>query len=284
MGDPAIHAKALLIVASACKGAGDVSTAVDHYRERLELSRKLDAPAQAAMAMNDLSWCLLQAGRLDEAEPPLHEALALLGPDQTSMHSSVRHSLAALALIRRDPDSAERLLRENLRLPNQDADEVAYDLEALVIASAQRRQADRALRLAAAVHRVRDELGMRAEPWWQHLTDQAVNAARDSLPAGKAAAATDAGSRLTLDQAVAAVLEHLADEDGSSRERSLLTAREQQVAALVARGLTNAQIAQRLGMSGRTVVSHLEHIRAKLDLPSRAQVAVWAAEHERVET
>jgi non-specific serine/threonine protein kinase len=57
----------------------------------------------------------------------------------------------------------------------------------------------------------------------------------------------------------------------------LLSAREKQVAALLARGLTNKQIATELVVSTTTVRSHVEHILAKLDLTSRAQVAVWAS-------
>jgi pimeloyl-ACP methyl ester carboxylesterase/DNA-binding CsgD family transcriptional regulator len=58
-----------------------------------------------------------------------------------------------------------------------------------------------------------------------------------------------------------------------------LTAREMAVALLVAEGLTNAEIAARLLLAPRTVDAHLEHIRGKLGMRSRAQVAVWAAAH-----
>ena len=54
-----------------------------------------------------------------------------------------------------------------------------------------------------------------------------------------------------------------------------LTARQTEVAALVAEGLTNRQIADRLGISERSAVSHLERIRLRLGFSSRAQVAVW---------
>jgi pimeloyl-ACP methyl ester carboxylesterase/DNA-binding CsgD family transcriptional regulator len=54
-----------------------------------------------------------------------------------------------------------------------------------------------------------------------------------------------------------------------------LTARQTEVAALVAEGLTNRQIADRLGISERSAESHLERIRLRLGFSSRAQVAVW---------
>jgi DNA-binding CsgD family transcriptional regulator/pimeloyl-ACP methyl ester carboxylesterase len=56
-----------------------------------------------------------------------------------------------------------------------------------------------------------------------------------------------------------------------------LTAREREVAELVALGLTNADIGERLGIGPRTVESHLERIRSRLGLLSRADLAAWAA-------
>jgi len=53
----------------------------------------------------------------------------------------------------------------------------------------------------------------------------------------------------------------------------LLTAREREVAELVASGLTNKEIAARLFVSKRTVDAHLEHILAKLSYVSRVQIA-----------
>ena len=56
-----------------------------------------------------------------------------------------------------------------------------------------------------------------------------------------------------------------------------LTARQLQVAALVADGLTNRQIAQRLGIEERSAEGHVERIRQRLGVTSRAQVAAWWA-------
>jgi non-specific serine/threonine protein kinase len=61
---------------------------------------------------------------------------------------------------------------------------------------------------------------------------------------------------------------------------SPLTGRETQVALLVAEGMTNPEIAKRLRMADRTADAHVEHIRNKLGLRNRSQIAVWA--HERL--
>ncbi|HET7467030.1 MAG TPA: LuxR C-terminal-related transcriptional regulator [Candidatus Dormibacteraeota bacterium] len=63
-------------------------------------------------------------------------------------------------------------------------------------------------------------------------------------------------------------------EPGNGRQGTL-SRREKEIAALVAEGLTNRAIAARMFLSERTVDSHLEHIREKLGVSSRAQVATW---------
>jgi DNA-binding CsgD family transcriptional regulator len=56
-----------------------------------------------------------------------------------------------------------------------------------------------------------------------------------------------------------------------------LTAREHEVAGLVAQGLSNRDIAARLVISARTAEAHVEHIMVKLGLNTRAQIAAWSA-------
>ena len=58
-----------------------------------------------------------------------------------------------------------------------------------------------------------------------------------------------------------------------------LTPAEQAVASLVADGLTNPQIGERLYISRRTVQTHLAHVFAKLDVASRAQLAAEVTRH-----
>jgi pimeloyl-ACP methyl ester carboxylesterase/DNA-binding CsgD family transcriptional regulator len=60
-----------------------------------------------------------------------------------------------------------------------------------------------------------------------------------------------------------------------------LTSRELEVAELVAEGLTNQAIARRLSVAPRTAEAHVENIRRKLQVRSRAQIAAWVTEHRR---
>jgi DNA-binding CsgD family transcriptional regulator len=66
------------------------------------------------------------------------------------------------------------------------------------------------------------------------------------------------------------------NEPAPATEASRLSAREQQVAVLVARGLTNKQIAAELVVAESTAARHVEHILAKLGLRARVQIGAWA--------
>jgi DNA-binding NarL/FixJ family response regulator len=60
------------------------------------------------------------------------------------------------------------------------------------------------------------------------------------------------------------------------RDRNQLSPRETDIVRLVASGLTNREISQRLGVSDKTVKNHISHIFAKLNVTTRTQVVVHA--------
>jgi DNA-binding CsgD family transcriptional regulator len=62
----------------------------------------------------------------------------------------------------------------------------------------------------------------------------------------------------------------------SPRSDGDLTLREREVAALLAEGLTNGQLAERLFISPKTAAVHVSNILAKLGLAGRAEIAAWA--------
>ena len=60
----------------------------------------------------------------------------------------------------------------------------------------------------------------------------------------------------------------------------MLSSREIEVAALVAKGMTDREIAAELVIAQRTAESHVQHILTKLGFRSRSQIAAWAATGE----
>jgi pimeloyl-ACP methyl ester carboxylesterase/DNA-binding CsgD family transcriptional regulator len=63
-----------------------------------------------------------------------------------------------------------------------------------------------------------------------------------------------------------------------ARRGQRLTDRELEVAELVTDGLTNQAIARRLSIAPRTIETHVENVRRKLRVSSRAQIAAWVTE------
>ena len=59
-----------------------------------------------------------------------------------------------------------------------------------------------------------------------------------------------------------------------------LTRREQEVVALLARGMTNREIAAQLTIAERTAETHVCKILRKLRLSRRAQLTAWAVQHD----
>jgi DNA-binding CsgD family transcriptional regulator len=84
--------------------------------------------------------------------------------------------------------------------------------------------------------------------------------------------------RAELVQRLAAAAERRGYER-AGHEFARLTARQRDVAALVADGRTNAEIAASLGLTEGTVANHMEQAMRRLELRSRAQLAVWAYRH-----
>ena len=83
--------------------------------------------------------------------------------------------------------------------------------------------------------------------------------------------ATALGMRVLQTRAEAVI-----DDLTAAKGLVLLSRREREVAALVARGLTNREIARTLFLSERTAENHVQHILTKLGFGARAQIAAWA--------
>ena len=128
-----------------------------------------------------------------------------------------------------------------------------------------------ALRLAGAADAVarrdglqlHEQLRRQVQPWLERAQAEVGSAQADQLAVQ--------GSRLSPDE--------LMDEalcEADHRHSSPLSSRELEIADLVAAGLTNREIAERLIISPRTVESHVDHIKAKLGFARRARIVAWA--------
>ena len=110
---------------------------------------------------------------------------------------------------------------------------------------------------------------------------KALESARKAPGDGAFAAEWTRGQSLTLDDASREASKLLLAERLPSSPVVSLTARQHEVASLIARGLSNAQIAEQLLLSRHTVKRHVENILGKLRLRSRIEIALWLLQDER---
>jgi predicted ATPase/DNA-binding SARP family transcriptional activator/DNA-binding CsgD family transcriptional regulator len=216
------------------------------------------------------------------------ELLREIGDTQGMISALV--NLAAIALARGDHEGAEPLLREALLL-GRDTDMksvVQHCLYGLGCVAAGREHPARAARLWGAMDGIRERHGLHLTPLAFSLTgyEGRLAAAREAIGEEMFAAAWEEGKAMPLDHAIEYAL---GAEEPSPRKvaespplvpADLLTRRQREVAILIGRGLTNARIAEELGISKHTVANHVASILDKLDLPSRSRIAVWVTATE----
>lgn len=134
-----------------------------------------------------------------------------------------------------------------------------------------------ALSMLWRIHALRATLAQKRGQ--KQMVAAALAAARDGIDA-LAANMADAQARAEFVARAMALLPHalaLTPLQIAKHANDGLTARERDVAALVADGLTNREIAGTLSISQRTAGVHVGNILAKLGFDNRAQIAAWFA-------
>jgi predicted ATPase/DNA-binding CsgD family transcriptional regulator len=262
-------------------GDEDWSSAERYFAEALELARPLGDRHRVAGALNNLALVASALGDHEAARVRLEEAEAMMRAmgDRFNM-ATVLDSLARVNLRLGANAVARRIYVEGVTIAAEfnDPMNTASCLEGLALLAISEGDAARTIRLAAAAQGLRSASGGSPEPGWRSQVQVGLVAAQTKLGRPAADAAWQQGIALTMEEAVR---EATGTPAGAPRDGgSPLTPRESQVARLIAEGLTNVEIAARLKMAGRTADAHVEHIRNKLGLRSRSQIAVWA--HERL--
>jgi predicted ATPase/DNA-binding CsgD family transcriptional regulator len=258
---------------------GHDSSAEALIEESLHLFRRLGDIHRIAHGLDILGMVARRQGQIQRARRLHEEALGILRQlgDKEGIGASL-HRLALVVWTDGDAEYAVSLCREALAA-YQDVhypSGVADCLESLGEVSAARSQFDLAARLFGVAAALRETIGMPRPPSDALEYDRALVLIRGNLRQSVFVNEWERGRSQPLEVILCAL-----DALPVSAEPtpSPLTQREQNVTLLVAEGLTNKEIAERLVLSIRTVEAHVTHVLNKIGLRSRAQLAIWALEH-----
>ena len=186
-----------------------------------------------------------------------------------------------VANIQGEARRAAEVFQEGLQLAREwdSAWGMAECLEGLAVSAASEAQPERAARLLGSAARLRETIGAPVHPVDRADHERAVEVSRSALGAAAFETAWASGQAMSLEDVIDYSVSSADAEVAPAADKlAQLTAREREVAMLIARGLSNRQIAETLVIAERTVTNHVEHIFDKLGFRSRAQVATWITE------
>jgi DNA-binding CsgD family transcriptional regulator len=271
--------------------------ASQHLEQALALAQEIGSLAWIHYASASLASLLLLSHDLAQAESLLNAALLDSGVlAYTLAQRLIWSARAELALARDDPglalDITDRLIASAANLSDERVIPRLWKQrgEALV---ALHREAEAETLLQAAQATAHAQ-GLRPLLWRIYLDLGKLYAAQrrseeaeyaflttQEIVEELAAAIPDTTLRdQFLHQATALIprQEPLSPRRAAKKAFGGLTEREREVAALIAQGKSNREIAEVLVVNYRTIEKHIENMLSKLGFASRAQIAVWAAE------
>jgi non-specific serine/threonine protein kinase len=251
--------------------------------EGLGRFRKIGQTWGIAVALYSLGLALLSQGadhraaraHLQEA----YEILKRLGDLRGLIR--IAAGMGRFALDQHDLASARVHWQEGLLLAQEVGDQwaVAHCIDGFAGLSALEHRPELAARLFGAADGLRGSLSARLPPAFQGWRDRELPLARSALGEAAFEAAFEEGRRLELEQVLALLNSQTQAPSHAESDGALpLTAREIEVLRLLATGLTNAQIAEKLFVSPTTVNAHLRNIYGKLGVKTRTAAARFVAE------
>jgi non-specific serine/threonine protein kinase len=269
---------------------GDYPRAEAFCNESLSLFREIGDEWGSAVSLNILAIAAGHRGNYDVATELFEESLALFGKfgDKHGVAWCLK-GLAEVAGSRGPPERAEALYKESLFLYQElgHKSDVAGCLEGLGGVAASTGQPERGARLLGAAQALRKAIGVPLAPSDRADYDRNIASLRAVLGGEAFAVAWEEGQRMTPEEALAwrgkeeAAAAHPPAAPAGPYPAGL-TAREVDVLRLVAMGLTNAQAAERLSLSERTVRAHLYSIYRKIGASSRTAATLYAIGHKLI--
>ena len=267
----------------------DVTRAAELFAEAAEGHRETGDVASLAYDHVQLALATASSGDHDRALALLEDALRICEPTGEDWSTALAwFALSVVTVQSGDYERATAAGQQSIRLrqPLGDRRNIGLNFEVLACSAAGSGDAKRAARLFAAAEAAEKAIGTssRAVRYLAESHHRYEAVARKALGDAAFEREWNAGAQADFEWAVDYALGVDRRRDGLPEEFPAgagtpggLTKREWQIAQLIARGMSNREIASELVISPRTAEGHVEHILAKLSFTSRAQVAAWVA-------
>jgi predicted ATPase/DNA-binding CsgD family transcriptional regulator len=294
LGDRRLTAQITAHLGAALLATGDARAALASLEPATAALEAVGATGPAARATTALAAVHHALGRRRRAADLLRQATAALRRlgDLRGLTGALHTTAALHTSTPEGADAggsgdavADAALREALGLCRDTGDLVALaalaEEFALLVLRRTPAQQPRVVRLAVAAGLLRERTGAAPPAPRTAAVQEALGGLRSRLGWTSYAVARAEGFALGPDGLIDEALSAPAAPPGEAAAGAAvageqqLTPRQLQVALLVSEGLTNRQIAARLGLSEWTVVNHVRHVMRRLDCTSRVQVA-WA--------
>jgi predicted ATPase/DNA-binding SARP family transcriptional activator/DNA-binding CsgD family transcriptional regulator len=271
---------------------GDYARGTTLWEQSLALAREVEDTDRIGTTLANLGHPALLQGDYEKAKSLSEEALEFaheLGNSSVEFAPTAWLNLGLATLGLGEHERARRSFEEALRMC-QDMGrkpQVIEILEGLAGLAGALGEDIRAAHLWGAAQGAREDASLALPPGERALHEPYLVSAQSRLGEVAWEEALVKGQSMSLDEAVEYALAEeefdrpaapLPEQTPPGEPKVELTAREKEIAALVARGLTNRQIAGELSISVRTAGNHVAKILRKLGLRSRAQIAGWTAE------
>lgn len=269
---------------------GDLTRAAKLYEEGLEHIHLVGDDDAIASLLSGMGSIEFYRGEFAAAEVHFVKSLELYRAIG-SVHgpASVLGDMGRTVLEIGEMDRARELLREGLVLSHRVGKRwhVIAALEGLAGEATARKQWQRAAQLFGAVESLAAASGVIIHPADQVVDGRYLSTIQAQIGQTAFVSAYESGKNLSVEQVIAEGLEDgdftVPRNDGPDTATPHLavglTAREAEVLRLIAEGLSDREIANRLSLSPRTVGGYVTKLLTKLNLDSRTAAAVYAVRH-----
>lgn len=256
-------------------------------RPAFAMQQELGDDFGASVALAPLGEMEYLQGNLEQAKAIFEESLAL-AQEAGALYTVGRRltRLGQIAHVENDLGQATALIREGLMVCLNSGDYSGVTMAMAALASiVKQTESRKAAKLLGAVSTLREVTG--TAMWYFDLIEyeRTLSGVRSLLDEERFNQALMEGRDMSLEEAIKYALESSVQQSRITVTRqaakqafSELTAREREVAALLAGGKSNREIAEAMTVRVKTVETYVTRILNKLGFDSRVQVAVWAVE------